>query len=102
MLNTQRSDDDLFSSSYINPLTSSSFDHADSKEEPSFLNSQQQPRALQQDAGILGISASKNIPQLTQVWMNERFAPELLPYKRSLVEPLIEAIENQVRVGGSI
>lgn len=62
-------------------------------EEPSFLNSQ---LPLFEDAGILNTSAGETIAELTKVWMDERQAPELLPYEHSLVEPLILSIESQV------
>jgi hypothetical protein len=86
MLNSQDSGSNLYSSL---PTLSNESD----REDPSFLAPR---RELYEAAGVLGISASKNIPQLTQVWMNERNAPELLPYERALVEPLITAIEKQV------
>ncbi|ORX46805.1 GINS complex, Sld5 component [Hesseltinella vesiculosa] len=36
-----------------------------------------------------------NVLELTKVWMNERNAPELLPYRKQLVDFLIERIEDQ-------
>ncbi|KAI7892872.1 uncharacterized protein EV154DRAFT_503244 [Mucor mucedo] len=47
------------------------------------------------EAGKVVQAAAESIPQLMLVWMNERNAPELLPYERTLVEPLIDAIEKQ-------
>lgn len=88
MLNSQESQDNLYSS--FPTYTQSSLGN----EDPSFLVPRNE---LFAEAGLLGISAAKNIPQLTQMWMNERNSPELLPYERALVEPLIEAIEDQVR-----
>ncbi|KAI9480388.1 MAG: hypothetical protein EXX96DRAFT_482391 [Benjaminiella poitrasii] len=35
------------------------------------------------------------IAEMTQAWIDERNAPEILPYEHALVEPLIEAIEAQ-------
>jgi hypothetical protein len=71
-----------------------SYGQYDGNEEPSFLNSQ---LPLFEDAGILNKSAGETIAELTKVWMDERNAPELLPYEHSLVEPLILAIESQVK-----
>lgn len=90
MLNGEESESNLYSSSF---RSYSNNPHDSTQEDPSFLAPR---RALYEEAGILGVSAAKNIPQLTEVWMNERNAPELLPYERSLVEPLITAIEKQV------
>ncbi|KAI7904921.1 uncharacterized protein BX663DRAFT_501044 [Cokeromyces recurvatus] len=59
---------------------------------PSFLNSQTN---FFENAGILSRSAGEMIAEMTQVWIDERNAPEILPYEHSLVEPLIEAIESQ-------
>lgn len=65
-----------------------------SHDDPSFLEPRMEIFA---EAGLLGATAAKNIPDLLEVWMNERNAPELLPYERALVEPLIESIEDQVK-----
>lgn len=90
MLNGEDPESNLYSSSF-HSYSNNPYDDS-TQEDPSFLAPR---RALYEEAGILGISAAKNIPQLTEVWMNERNAPELLPYERSLVEPLIAAIEKQ-------
>lgn len=39
---------------------------------------------------------SDPVDTLTQAWMNERNAPELLPYMKNLIDGLIEQIEEQV------
>jgi GINS complex subunit 4 len=72
-----------------------SYAQYENNEEPSFLNTQ---LPLFGDAGILNQSAGETIAELTKVWMDERHAPELLPYEHSLVEPLILAIESQVNI----
>lgn len=46
--------------------------------------------------GIISRAMGGTIDSLTKIWMDERNAPELLPYEHSLVEPLILAIEAQV------
>lgn len=59
---------------------------------------------LTQDDTLLGVNDFSSIridhadtvANLTQAWINERNSPELLPYKRYLVEPLLKAIEDQV------
>lgn len=92
MLDNDGSQDDMLSSfsSFTQRQTTESLSGA----EPSFLA----PRnLLHEQAGQLSLSFSASIAQLTQLWMNERNAPELLSYERYLVEPLIEAIEVQVR-----
>lgn len=88
MLNSHQSQDNLPSS--LPNLTESSLSH----EDRSFMAPGMDMFA---EAGMLGISAAHVIPQLTEVWMNERNSPELLAYERVLVEPLIEAVETQVR-----
>jgi hypothetical protein len=47
-------------------------------------------------AGVVG--GLDKVGLLTQAWINERNSPDMLAYRRSLVEPLIETLENQVRV----
>lgn len=90
---TQRSDDDLFSSSIPNLRSSTLVNDDDEDHEDSSFSASQ---AIYEGAGVLGVNNAQNISQLTVAWINERNAPELLPYERTLVEPLIEAIENQV------
>lgn len=91
MLNSDESQDNTFSS--FSSFTQQTTNIA-SGGEPSFLA----PRNLiHEEVGQLSLTFSKSIEQLTQVWMNERNAPELLFYERHLVEPLIEAVETQVR-----
>lgn len=46
--------------------------------------------------GIISRPMGGTIDSLTKIWMDERNAPEILPYEHSLVEPLILAIEAQV------
>lgn len=48
------------------------------------------------DFSSIRIDHADTVANLTQAWINERNAPELLPYKRYLVEPLLKAIEDQV------
>ncbi|KAI8078268.1 uncharacterized protein B0P05DRAFT_470691 [Gilbertella persicaria] len=50
---------------------------------------------LFEDAGILEKSTGEAAEELTTAWLNERNAPEVLPYERTLVEFLIETIERQ-------
>ncbi|KAG1062486.1 hypothetical protein G6F42_027410 [Rhizopus arrhizus] len=45
--------------------------------------------------GIISRPMGGTIDSLTKIWMDERNAPEILPYEHSLVEPLILAIEAQ-------
>ncbi|CEP11065.1 hypothetical protein [Parasitella parasitica] len=45
--------------------------------------------------GIIGRAMGDTIDSLTKIWMDERNAPEMLPYEHALVEPLILAIETQ-------
>ncbi|KAG0168477.1 hypothetical protein DFQ28_011571 [Apophysomyces sp. BC1034] len=40
--------------------------------------------------------SSDAVADLTQAWIDERSAPELLPYKRFLVESLIDQLEDQI------
>ncbi|GAA5813143.1 hypothetical protein MFLAVUS_006613 [Mucor flavus] len=90
MLDNDGSQDNTFSS--FSSFTQKQTTENSSNAEPSFLA----PRnLLHEQAGQLSLSFSASIAQLTQLWMNERNAPELLFYERYLVEPLIEAIEVQ-------
>ncbi|KAI8880252.1 GINS complex, Sld5 component [Backusella circina FSU 941] len=59
---------------------------------PSEFQSQLQFDLLDQ-AGVGG--GPDKIALLTQAWINERNAPDLLAYRRFLVEPLIESLEKQ-------
>ncbi|KAI9312896.1 hypothetical protein BX666DRAFT_782096 [Dichotomocladium elegans] len=47
------------------------------------------------DISSIRIDHADTIADLTQAWINERCAPELLPYRRYLVEPLIKSVEDQ-------
>ena len=53
---------------------------------------------------ILASVSAPSIPQrtldlqaLTRAWVNERTAPELLPYPTGLVERVMERVKKQVR-----
>ena len=53
---------------------------------------------------ILASVSAPSIPQrtldlqaLTRAWVNERTAPELLPYPTSLIERVMERVKTQVR-----
>ncbi|CDS08152.1 hypothetical protein LRAMOSA02100 [Lichtheimia ramosa] len=50
------------------------------------------------DFSSIRIDHADTVANLTQAWINERNAPELLPYKRYLVEPLLKAIEDQTEM----
>lgn len=63
---------------------------------PSFLN--RSGGGFYPDASSFSRSAKESVEELCRVWMNERNAPELLPYEHSLVEPLIASIISQVYV----
>lgn len=62
-------------------------------EESSFLHTQDDIFNL---AGAL--SYGDQVAELTKVWMDERNAPEVLKYRRDLVESLLDAVEKQVNV----
>ncbi|KAG2179946.1 hypothetical protein INT43_003733 [Umbelopsis isabellina] len=38
-----------------------------------------------------------DVAELTEIWINERNCPEILPYKKRLIEDLMELIEHQAR-----
>ncbi|EIE76544.1 hypothetical protein RO3G_01248 [Rhizopus delemar RA 99-880] len=59
-------------------------------EESSFLHTQDDIFNL---AGAL--SYGDQVAELTKVWMDERNAPEVLKYRRDLVESLLDAVEKQ-------
>jgi hypothetical protein len=42
-------------------------------------------------------SRGADIAYLTQAWINEKCAPELLPFAQGTVDSLVEGIEAQVR-----
>jgi GINS complex subunit 4 len=53
---------------------------------------------------ILASVSAPSIPQrtldlqaLTRAWVNERTAPELLPYPTGLIERVMERVKKQVR-----
>lgn len=53
---------------------------------------------------ILASVSAPSVPQrtldlqaLTRAWVNERTAPELLPYPTDLVERVMERVKKQVR-----
>lgn len=39
-----------------------------------------------------------DVAELTEIWINERNCPEILPYKKRLIEDLMELIEHQASV----
>jgi hypothetical protein len=47
-----------------------------------------------------GIAAAddQNLARLTQAWINERSAPEILPYEGALITNLMEMVDAQVGV----
>ncbi|RCH89541.1 GINS complex subunit, partial [Rhizopus stolonifer] len=59
-------------------------------QESSFLHTQENIFNL---AGSL--SYGEQVSELTRIWMNERNSPEVLKYRRDLVESLLDAIETQ-------
>lgn len=71
------------------------------EEDSSFLETQAPSELFDESGfgsgdGIIGRAMGGTIDSLTKIWMDERNAPEILPYEHSLVEPLILAIETQV------
>ena len=51
---------------------------------------------LSQDTDIPDTYHNDDCQALTKWWVNERFAPELLPYQADLVSGLMEMVEHQV------
>jgi GINS complex subunit 4 len=39
-----------------------------------------------------------DVAELTEIWINERNCPEILPYKKRLIEDLMELIEHQASI----
>jgi GINS complex subunit 4 len=39
--------------------------------------------------------ATDDVAEMTQIWINERNSPEILPYRKRIVDDLIELIEHQ-------
>lgn len=49
------------------------------------------------DLGIYSQHQEEFLPRLLRAWINERNAPELLPFQFDLVQDTIELVDNQVR-----
>ncbi|KAG2179375.1 hypothetical protein INT44_006221 [Umbelopsis vinacea] len=47
------------------------------------------------ETGLDDEFATDDVAEMTQIWINERNSPEILPYRRRLVEDLTELIEHQ-------
>ncbi|CAO3592006.1 unnamed protein product [Absidia cylindrospora] len=61
----------------------------------SFSNDTQNYSSLYADTSEYTVDS---IESLTRSWMNERNAPELLPYEKHLVDTLIEMVEDQANI----
>ena len=48
------------------------------------------------ETGLDDEFVTDDVAEMTQIWINERNSPEVLPYRRRLVEDLTELIEHQV------
>lgn len=80
-------------------LTQSSEEGDTTIPDVSFNVSQDGALFIQSSRSAHAFDHKSTIANLTQAWLNERHAPELLPYKRAWVEELIDAIERQVLPG---
>ena len=54
------------------------------------------------DADEAYLDPAKFVERLTQAWINERAAPDVLPYEQGSVDGLLEKIEYQVCVRSCI
>lgn len=48
------------------------------------------------DFGMYSQQQEEFLPRLLRAWINERNAPELLPFQFDLVQDTIELVDNQV------
>lgn len=48
------------------------------------------------ETGLEDEFVTDDVAEMTQIWINERNSPEVLPYRRRLVEDLTELVEHQV------
>lgn len=60
----------------------------------SSLNITQSSDALY-EAGFDDEYGTDDVAEMTETWVNERNSPEILPYRKRLVEDLMELIEHQ-------